>query len=400
MNSFEAIKVADNVYWVGAIDWGIRNFHGYATSRGTTYNAYLITGETPVLIDTVKAPFFEEMMARIKSVMDPSGIKYIISNHSEMDHSGALPRVIQTVQPEKVYASKMGVKALEDHFHLGGGITEVSNGQTLEFPGCTFTFVETRMLHWPDSMVTYYREQGVLFSQDGFGMHFATPDLCSSDNDRNILRYEAAKYYANILLPYSPLVTGLLGKLPSLGLDIRILAPDHGPYWKGADEISWITSLWAEWARQEGSKAVIVYDSMWGSTSKMAQSISDGVASQGAPVAVMPLSSSHRSDIATELLDAGAFIVGSPTINKQMFPTVADMLCYIKGLNPKNMIAQAFGSYGWGGEAPKLIAESLSDMGLELLRDPLRFKYVPSECALSQCRELGVEIGKALKGDK
>jgi flavorubredoxin len=390
---FMAKKITEKVYWVGAIDSAIRNFHGYETLRGTTYNAYLILGEKPILIDTVKAPFYDEMMSRIASVIDPATIKYIISNHAEMDHSGSLPRTIQAIKPEKVFASKMGVKALKAHFRFTDEITAINSGDTLELGDAKLTFLETRMLHWPDSMFTFFRNDGVLFSQDGFGMHLAAQELFSADNDREIMRHEACKYFANILLPYSGLVLSLLKKFPSFNLAVKVLAPDHGPVWNNQKDIAWIMGLWQKWAAQKPEKkVVVVYDSMWGSTGKMAQEIAESVAAQGVEVKLMPLSGSHRSDVAMEVLEAGALLVGSPTINQQMFPTVADVMCYLKGLKPKNLIGQVFGSYGWGGESIKLLQKELTEMSVELIDEPAKVQYVPNDEALNSCHELGIKI--------
>lgn len=399
----QAHKITNNVYWVGAIDWELRDFHGYQTSRGSTYNAFLILGEKPILIDTVKAAFFPEMLARIKSVIDPEKIQYIISNHAEMDHSGALPQAISAINPEKVFASKMGVAALQEHLQLDYPLTAIEPGQPLELGDAKFTCIETRMLHWPDSMFTYYANDGILFSQDGFGMHLATTKLFADQNDKAILAEEAAKYYANILLPYSNFVTKLFAALPSLNLDIKMIAPDHGPIWRTADDINFILSKWQKWAKQAPTnKIVIVYDTMWHSTAQMAASIADGVAANNTEVKLMPLSGSHRSDIVTELLEAGALLIGSPTLNQQMFPSIAEMLCYLKGLKPKNLIGQAFGSYGWSGEAIKLIQEQLQQMQIELVAEPINIKYVPTTADLVKCNTLGKNIAQLLttKGEK
>lgn len=398
MNTFKAIQISEKVYWVGAIDWGLRDFHGYSTSRGTTYNAYLILGEKPVLIDTVKAPFFNEMMKRISSVIDPANICYIISNHSEMDHSGALLQTIAATNPEQVFASKIGAQTLKDHFHINYPIKEIASGSEFALGDNKFISIETRMLHWPDSMFTYLENDKILFSQDGFGMHLATAKIFADQNDPSILYQEASKYFANILLPYSQFVANLLVKLPSLNLDLQMIAPDHGPIWRNTKDIKFILDNWANWAQQKPTaKAVIVYDTMWQSTALMASTIADGIiTNENAQVKVMPLSGSNRSDIAVELLEAGALIVGSPTINQQMFPTIADVLCYLKGLKRKNLIGQVFGSYGWAGEATKLIQEELKQMHIELISEAVTAKYVPTTDVLAKCYALGQELGKIL----
>jgi len=395
MRPFEAVKLTDRVYWVGAIDWGVRDFHGYRTGRGTTYNAYLVLAEKVTLVDTVKAPFLDEMMSRIASVIEPTKIDYIVSNHSEMDHSGALPAAIAATAPEKVFASPNGAKALAEHFHMDREVVAVKDGDTVPLGDMTLACLETRMLHWPDSMVSYIPEEKVLFSQDGFGMHLASTERFDDELDPAILEQEAARYFANILLPFSALVTKLAARLGELKLDVALLAPDHGPVWR--KDIGGIIERWGRWAEQAPTKkAVIAFDTMWGSTDRLARAIADGLVEGGASAEVMPLGSSHRSDVATELLDAGALVIGSPTINNQIFPTVADCLTYLKGLRPKNLVGAAFGSYGWSGEAVKYLEAELDAMKIERAIDGLRVKYVPDDAALVRARELGLAVAAKL----
>jgi len=391
----QATRLSDRVYWVGAIDWGVRDFHGYLTTRGTTYNAYLILADKITLIDTVKAPFGREMLHRIASVIDPGTIDYIISNHSEMDHSGALPEVIAEVKPERVFASPRGVEALARHFHLDG-IEAVKEGDSLSLGSATLAFVETPMLHWPDSMFTYLADERLLFSSDAFGMHLATSERFADEIDDSILEYEGAKYFANILLPLSNLVTRLLDKVGKLNLAIDAIAPSHGPVWR--KDVGVPVRRYGSWAAQERTnKAVVVYDTMWQSTDLMARAIGDGLAASGASVKLMPLKSCHRSDVATEVLDAGALIVGSPSLNGGMFPTVADLLTYLKGLKPRNLISAAFGSYGWSGGAVEQVEAALREMNVELVGEAVRVKYVPDADALSQCCALGAQIAEKLR---
>lgn len=391
----QAVKVTDSVYWVGAIDWNIRDFHGYLTSRGTTYNAFLVMADKVTLIDTVKRPYFEEMMARIASLIDPAQIEVVVSNHSEMDHSGALPETLAAVQPERVYASTMGVKTLGRHFKLDQEVTPVKEGETISLGNRSLTFLETKMLHWPESMFAYLPEEEVLFSQDAFGMHLATSERFDDQIDDWVMHYEAAKYYANILMPLSPLVLKLLEKVKGLNLPLKMILPDHGPIWRG----DWqrIVNLYATWAAQTPTrKAVVTYDTMWNSTATMARAYSEGLQAGGACVRVMPINSCHRSNIANEVLDAGALVVGSPTINGQMFPTVADNLCYLRGLKRQNLIGGVFGSYGWSGEATSQVADIMTDMKVDLIGEPVKAQYVPDEAALNQCYEAGLQIAQRL----
>ena len=393
---FSAIKISRHVYWVGAIDWTIRNFHGYATHRGSTYNAYLVMGEKPVLVDTVKKPFLSEMMARIASVVPPDKIETILSNHAEMDHTGALPETIERVKPKQVFASPNGVKALENHFHWNRELTPVKDGETLTLGDRTLAFVMTPMLHWPDSMFTYLPEDKLLFSQDAFGMHLASTERFADRIDADVLKCEAASYYANILLPLSKFVARLIEKLPTLDLAIEIVAPDHGPIWR--KDLDRIIGWYADWSAQKPTrKAVIIYDTMWGSTDLMARTIAEGLLEGGSSVKVLRMTETHRSDVAAEILDAGAILVGSPTLNNNIFPTLGDVLTYLKGLKPANRIGAVFGSYGWSGEAVKLLGQWLSDMQIEVVAEPVKSRFAPDESVLAQCRALGRTVAQTLQ---
>ncbi len=395
-NNMQARKITDRVYWVGAIDWGLRDFHGYLTSEGSTYNAFLITGDHPVLIDTVKPAFKDEMMARISSIIDPGQIKTIISNHSELDHSGALPAVIAEIEPEEIIASQMGVKALNDHFHWDVSVRAVADGERIALGNAHYKFIETRMLHWPDSLFTFLEDDNILFSNDAFGCHLASSKLFSDELPEEMIYHETAKYYANIILPYSPLVTKLIDKLPALDLNLKMIAPDHGPVWRNKPEE--IISNYARWAHQRYyPKAVIVYDTMWDSTKIMAESIAAGISQTDIDVAIMPLKTSHRSDIITELLEAGALIVGSPTLNGLILPTIADATTYIKGLKPKNLIGMAFGSYGWAPQSIKQLEQFLSDIDVEITSSSIKAKYVPDQDILELCRQTGFQTAEHLQ---
>jgi flavorubredoxin len=394
MKACRAVKISDNVYWVGAIDWDIRNFHGYSTDRGTTYNAYLIMAEKITLVDTVKAPFREELLARIGSVIEPEKIDYIISNHSEMDHSGCLPVIIDLVKPEEVFASKKGVEALEAHFGLKG-ITAVDDGGEIDLGNMKVTCLETRLLHWPDSMVSYLAGDKVLFSQDGFGMHLASNERFDDELDDYVLYHEASKYYANILLLYSHIAGKVIKRIEDSGLEIETIAPDHGPVWR--TKIPWIIDLYKKWsARELKKKAIIVYDSMWDSTRMMARAIEDGLTEGGVHVKVLNATATGRADVVTELIDAGALIVGSPTLNNHIFPSVADVLTYIKGLKPKGLVGASFGSYGWSGESVRVLNEWLEDMNVELVGEGVRVNYVPKAGDLERCRQLGLDVAKKI----
>ncbi len=394
---YKPVQITDKVYWVGAIDWIIRDFHGYTTKRGSTYNAYLILADKVTLIDTVKAPFKEEMLERISALIDPREIDYIISDHSEMDHSGCLAEVIREVNPEKVFASVMGAKALKEHFQFEDEITPVKDGEKLSLGNMTITFMETRMLHWPDSMFSYLHEESVLFSQDAFGMHLASDERFADQIKQDIIEYEAATYYGNILLPYSPLIGKLLDKVAASGLDIRIVAPDHGPVWR--KDLPWILQQYRTWSEQNPTdKAVVLFHTMWHSTEHMARAVEEGLLAGGARVKVMSMGSYHRSDVAYEVLTAGGLVAGSSTLNNNMLPAMADVLTYLKGLRPVNLVGAAFGSYGWSGEAAKQLHDVLAEMKVDLVSEPLKARYVPDRDALQKCFDLGRTVAERMKG--
>ncbi len=392
----KAVQISPNVYWVGAIDWNLRDFHGYATQRGTTYNAYLILGEKPTLVDTVKQEFYGEMMARIQSVIDPQKIKIIISNHSELDHSGALVDTLAATRPDEVYVSAMGAKDLTGHFHQDLKLKIVKTGDKIDIGGNTISFVEARMLHWPDSMFSYLEKENILFSNDVFGMHYATNRLFDDENDERIWMTQAEKYYANIVLPYSDIVLRFLDQVQKMGLSPKMIAPDHGFIWR--KDPSRIVQLYAKWAAQKPTdKAVIVYDTMWGSSEKMARQIADGLSSGGTQVRLLSMHHNDRSEVALALLDSAALIVGTPVLNSQIFPSMADVLCYLKGLRKKNLIGAAFGSYGWNGAPVDSLTKILEEMGVSVVGPAVKSMFVPDNETLQKCYDLGVQISQQIK---
>ena len=392
----KALQISEKAYWVGAIDWNIRDFHGYSTNRGTTYNAYLILSEKPVLIDTVKKEFYPEMLARIKSVMNPQDIDIIVSNHAEMDHSGALCQAVEDIKPSVVYASEMGVKNLQAQLHPAFAIQPVKTGSKIDIGGDVLSFIEARMLHWPDSMLAYLEKEKILFTNDVFGMHYATSKLFDDENDEKIWLKEARKYYANIVLPYSDIVTRFLNQVSQMGLNPAMIAPDHGFIWR--KDPAKIIKLYATFAAQQPTnKAVIVYDTMWGSTEKMACAIADGLRQGGTKVQQLSMHACHRSDVMTELLDAGALLIGSPVLNSQIFPAMADVLCYLKGLKKKHLIGAAFGSYGWNGAPVDSLTKMLEEMNVEVVSSAVKSAFVPTEEVLYQCENLGLLVSTKLQ---
>lgn len=393
-----SVEIKPGVYWVGAIDWDIRDFHGYDTPGGSTYNAYLAKDQKTVLFDTVKSGFASDLLAHISEVIEPEAIDYIVVNHVELDHTGSLPEIVDRVRPEKIICTSNGKKALLAHFHRDDWPYEVvATGSEISIGARRIRFVETPMLHWPDSMVSYIVEDKLLISQDGFGQHWATSERFDDEVDQSELMRQAAKYYANILLPYSKLVQKTLGDLKALGLQIDMIAPDHGLIWRSNP--SGILSAWDRWSKQETSeKAVVVFDTMWHSTEMMARAIGEGLISQGVAVSLMNLQVTHRAEVVTEMLDARAMIFGSPTLNNGMLPRMADVLCYIKGLRPAEKIGAAFGSYGWGGESVKLLNSAMEEMKFHIADPGLKVQYVPTADDLARCEQLGRTIGGMVRG--
>jgi len=391
------VEIKKNIYWVGAVDWNIREFHGYSTYKGTTYNAFLMLDEKVVLFDTVKKGFKNDLIRNISAVIDPSKIDYIVVNHAEMDHSGCLPEMIECIKPEKILCSSPCRKALIDHFHHEEWpFEEVSTGKTISTGTRTMQFIETRMLHWPDSMFTYIREENLLISSDAFGQHWATGARFNDEVEHGELLHHAAKYYANILLPYSTLVQKLIASVSDMKLSIDMIATDHGLIWrKNPEEIIQAYDTWSQ--QHPCNKALIIYDTMWQSTEAMALAVAEGLIEEGVRTEIYNLKDNHRSKIMAEVLDASAVLIGSSTINNGMLPTVADMLSYMKGLKPLNKLTGAFGSYGWSGEAVDQIRDILEKMKWTFVEPALKTRYVPRPELLAQCRELGRNVARAAK---
>ncbi len=391
------VEIAKGIYDVGVNDWNIRDFHGYSTERGTSYNAFLILDEKIALIDSVKKDFSDDLIDNVSKIVDPKKIDYVVSNHTEMDHSGGLPRVMHRIGEEKpLICSKAGKKNLSLHYSQDWNYHAVENGESLSLGKRTLTFLETRMLHWPDSMFTYMKEEKILFSSDAFGQHYAGFEKFDDVIKDNIMPF-AKKYFANILLPYSSLILKLVEQVSAMGLEISMICPDHGIIWR--NDPGKIIDAYVRWSRQDtSSKAVIIYDTMWHSTEKMAHAIASGLNDQGVKIVLpMHLRKFHRSDIMTEVLDAKAVILGSPTLNNGLFPTMGEFITYMKGLRPQGKIGAAFGSYGWSGESVKLLNQELETMKFSMI-DPrgIKIQYIPDSKALDACYDLGKRIGQAM----
>ena len=388
------VKLKKGVYWVGAIDWNIRNFHGYITHRGTTYNAYLIVDEKIALIDTVKLAFFDEMLERIREIVDPEKIDYVISNHTEPDHSGSIKKMLNVAKNAELIASDFGVKSLRSYYGEDLDVKSIKDTHTISLGSKTLVFKAIPMVHWPDSMVTYIPEDKLLLPSDAFGQHIASNARFDDEVDQSILMQEAETYYANIVMPLWMSVGRAFKALE--GLEFDMIGPSHGIVWRSHPGM--IIEAYQRWGSGESKdRAVIVYDTMWGSTGKIANALVKGLMSENVEVKVFRLRDTHNSDVIAQVLEAKAVLVGSPTLNNGLFPSVSSFLTYMKGLKPQKKIGAAFGSYGWGGGAKKIVEAELKTSGIELIENKLDYNYAPSKTELDNAVEFGKEIGRRIK---
>lgn len=383
----KAVKLRENIYWVGAIDWDLRNFHGYLTQRGSTYNAYLIIDEKITLIDNVKHYLYDEMISRISDIIDPAKIDILIQNHVEMDHSGGMPRLMEIIPNATIYTNANGIKGLKQHYKKDWNFIEVKTGDSISIGKRNLSFVTTPMVHWPDNQVTYCPQEKILFSNDAFGQHIASSERLASEYPLGIVMEEAKKYYANIVLPYSKMVQKVLDTVAPL--DINMICPSHGLIW--TEHIPQILSAYKDWAYNVSDQqtALIIYDSMWHSTEKIAYAIQDGFEMLGIHSKMLNLQVNHISDIMTDVIGAKYICVGSPTLNNSILPTVAAFMYYLKGLSPKDRTAMAFGSYGWGGQSIPILEQLLGDpkeCGFEML-DSIKVQYVPDAATLEDIKQ-------------
>ena len=380
----KAVEIKKGIYWVGGIDWKLRDFHGYLTQRGSTYNAYLIVDDKITLVDTVKHYLFDEMFERISSVISPSKIDYIVSNHTEMDHSGGLPKIMDICRNSIIITSPNGEKGLSKHYNTSSWkFKTVQTGDSISIGRRSLQFVLMPMVHWPDSMATYISEEKLLLPNDAFGQHIASSERFDDEIGWGIVKQESAKYYANIVFPFGNKVQRALSDIS--GLDFDMIAPSHGIIWRRY--IPKIISLYKKWAaNQTEEKAVIVYDTMWGSTEKIARIIYEVFENKGIPASLMNLKANHISDVMAQLLESKYICVGSPTLNNGILPTVSAFLTYMKGLSPKNRTGLSFGSYGWGGQSIPYIENVLKECGFNVL-ESIKTQYVPDDGELKSIAE-------------
>lgn len=390
-------EIKNGVYWVGATDWKVRHFHGYelSTHRGTTYNSYLIKDEKTVLIDTVWEPLTDRFIENLSEVVDISSIDYVVMNHLEPDHSGALPTIMEYIPNATIIVSKRGEETIKRHFHKNWNLKIVSSGEKINIGKNDLMFIEAAMLHWPDTMFTYLVQQNILFSNDAFGQHFASSDIFNDQVDEIEVYQEALKYYANILTPFSKMVTKKIEELKGLNLPIDMIAPSHGIIWR--KEPMRIVEKYYEWASGKAEKSVIIaYNSMWGATHKMAEFIGKGVGSAGVSYKIFNVSTADRNDILAEIFKAKGIILGSSTVNNGLLTKMMPLIEDIMGLKFIDKVGAAFGSYGWSGESPKLLTEYLTKAKIKVIQEGLKVKYMPDEQELEDCIRFGKEFAEKM----
>ncbi len=392
-------KITEKVTWVGKIDWELVRFHGdeYSTHRGSSYNSYLIRDEKTVLIDTVWSPYSKDFVAKLKQEIDLEEIDYIVANHAEVDHSGALGELLREIPDTPVYCTANGAKILKGHYHQDWNFVTVKTGDTLELGANKLVFVEAPMLHWPDTMFSYLTGENILFSNDAFGQHYASESLYNDKVDQCELYHEALKYYTNILTPFSPQVKRKIEEFLGLNLPLNLICPSHGIIWR--DNPAQIVEQYLKWAdAYQENQITLIYDSMWEATRKMAEAIAQGIAQVDPDVTIKIYNAAKedKNDILTEVFRSKAILVGSSTINNGHLYSIAGLLEMIRGLKFKGKKAAAFGSYGWSGEAVKQINESLEKSGFALVNDGIRTLWSPDEKATADCISFGEEFAKAL----
>jgi flavorubredoxin len=375
-------KLRENIDWVGYVDWTVRDFHSYDTDRGTTYNAYLVRDEKTALIDTVKAPFGDDLLRRASALCRPEKVDYVVCNHAELDHSGALPQVMAAMPQATLLCDKKCAEILGEHFDVSGWkMRIVAGGESISLGRRTLKFIETPMVHWPESMFTYVPEEKLLFSMDAFGQHYASAERFDDESPLATVMEEAKTYYANIIMPYGKSVRACLERIKDL--DVEMIATSHGIIWRRhAEEILAAYHRWMNCT--PGPKVLVVYDTMWESTAAMAQAIMEGAMRPGVEAKLIHLRRTNLTRLASEVLDAAAIAFGSSTLNHNMMPAAAAALCYLEGLNPRNKTAFAFGSYGWGKGGPEDVDKRLHEIGWEILCEPIRAKYRPTPPVLEE----------------
>lgn len=384
---------------MGAIDWNIRTFHGYtySTHSGTTYNSYLLVDDKVALIDGVHMNFFDEWRERLSRVIDPKRIDYFICNHAEPDHSGAIPEMMKLMPQAKVITNQRAKDTLLKYYFASWNFELVKTGDILKLGKKTLKFIEAPMIHWPDSMFDYLEEDGILFSNDAFGQHYASVERFDDQVSLELLMDENAKYYANILWPLSPIILKKLQEIKAMNIPLKMILTSHGLSWRKYAHKA--VESYINWAKGMSLKKVlIVYDTMYYSTEKMALSILEGILSGGIDARLYRLPLSDMGDIIKEFLDSKGILLGSSVVNNGILPTVEKFLFELKGLRPLSKIAAFFGSYGWMKEQAAKYAEGIiGEAGINIALPALNIRYAPSAEELKQCFEFGQKFALEVK---
>ena len=397
----KAVEIKPDIYWVGAIDWGVRDFHGYVTPNGTTYNNYLIMDEQVTLVDTVKHDFSDITVDNIRSIVDPAKIINLVVNHIEPDHASSIDKIMELAPDATIYITERGKKGLDRSFDTSKWkFIIVKSGHTLTIGKYTLLFLETPMLHWPDSMVTYIKEVKLLISQDAFGQHLATTARfddefieCASHAE---LEDAVIDYYANILMPFGKLIKNKIADIQKLGLEIDMIAPDHGIIWRGSPQK--VMQDYLDMASGRAAlRVVIIYDTMWHSTERMTIPLMQGIKDEGVDCKVVKLRATPMSGAIKEFWKSRGCLIGTPTLNNIMFPSVAEFMTHLRGLRPQNRITGAFGSFGWGGGAVKEAYDEFKRMNLEVVEPGVQVLYKPSPEDENQCYNFAREFAKKVK---
>jgi flavorubredoxin len=394
------VAITKNVDWIGKIDWELRKFHGeeYSAHRGSSYNSYLVRDEKAALIDTVWGPFANEFVNNLKNEIGLSKIDYVIANHAETDHSGALPELMQHIPDKPIYCTANGVKSLKGHYHQDWNFQVVKTGDKLSLGKRELIFIEAPMLHWPDSMMAYLTGDAILFSNDAFGQHIASEKIFNDQVVQSELYEEAIKYYANILTPFSPLVIKKINEVVGFNLPLNAICPSHGVIWR--DNPLQIAEHYLKWADSyQENQITILYDTMWDGTRKLSETIAKGImkTDAGVTVKLFNIARSDKNDVITEIFKSKAILLGSPTINKGFLSSVAPILDMMAGLKFKNKKAAAFGCYGWSGEAVKLMSDGLAKAGFEVVAEGLKTLWEPGNDELAQAYAFGESFPSLLK---
>lgn len=395
----QAVKITENIYWVGVHDFNCRHFHGamFPIEEGTTYNAYLIVDEEITVIDTVEEEFMDIMFERIRSVIKDRQVDHIIVQHAEPDHSGGFMKFMEAYPNAHPYASNAGVNIMMKQYFKEYPYRKVKTLDQICTGKYTLSFIEMPLIHWPDNMMTYVKEARVLFSNDAFGQHIASYDLYDDAHGLDKCIGKAKDYYANIVMPYGDKVVKKLLDIKEMKLKLDMIAPAHGVIWR--TYIQEILDAYMEFATFVAKdKVVIVYESVWKHTQDMAEALAEGIGRNGVCVKVFKESLTSSAVIMKELIDAKAILVGSGCYNNDMASNISGFLAKLKTCHVKNKYGLGFGSYGWYRNTTNDINQRLQDAGLTLLNDQLLAQnYTPSEADLDQLMELGKQIAKEIK---